>query len=434
MDEQKVKEYQDAIEKKDKQMKLLIQRIKSMESTETDYRNLKESFNKKEEECRNLQEKIKFLEKKTEDVYKNVSSAQNISDVSELRKQFENNAMVLNNLIDTYKQNINEKNDNIQNLSKELSQIQGQLEEEKKKNESLSQVNLVKYDPKSQEMQQIKISSENSSLKQRLINSEEKVERLQTELQNLKQDQIEKEKQNKINYDLVKSELSHKSKSYTQLLKDFQTTNQSLNHICEDLEKSKYFAEKYEKESQIQEKKYFKLENELFEIKSENMNLKSQIKGNEIELESLRKRVKELESKFNEAKLSKQIFPVNYFYMRMQIQGHIIFQKEGDKKYVLYIENRVATRSFSFLDAEIRKDQTDPTKIFVKLIKENAEEEYFTNESNKLVECYENFKKKAIENADFSTTSTVKENQPSTVSTQNPENMRKKLNKNLFEF
>jgi chromosome segregation protein len=388
---------------------------------------LKDSLSKKEEECRGYIEKLKSLERKNDEMYKNVTTG-NISDLNELKKQFDKDTLMLNELIKTLKNGINEKNENLQKLTEELNLTKNLLEEEKKKNENLSNINNSKFDPKSTEIQFYKISTENSSLKTKLMNCEEKIEKLFESSEKLKNEKLEIEKSLKNSLDLVKSELNFKNNSYKILLKDYQNTNATLTHSQEELEKSKYFQMKYEKEKLINETKMRNLENEIINYQTESDGLKTRLKSNEIEIENNRKKIKELESRVADIKLSKQIFDVTYFYMRMQIPGRIIMQREGNS-FSFSIENRTSTRKYSFLDIEIRKDANDPNKIIIKFIKENSEEEYYSNDVIKIIEIYEDFKKKTIESSDFTTIK--KEDKTNTG--KKAQIAQEKL-KNLFEF
>jgi hypothetical protein len=361
---------------------------------------LKEQFTKKEEDCKALIDKVKSLERKNEDIYKNVTSG-NISDFNEIKKQFEKEKTILNELIKTYKTGLDEKSDSLVKITEELNLSRIDLEDEKKKNEILVNINNSKFDPKSQELQFYKISTENSSLKSKLLNSDEKIEKLNETIEKLIKDKTESEKFNKISLDLLKKDFDIKNSSYNTLLKDYQNTNQILTHTQDDLEKAKYFNIKYEKDNLTLEKKLKSLDNEVIDIKSENQGLITRLKGNEIEIEMNRKKVKEYESKLAEYKLSKQSFEVTYIYLRMPIEGRITFQKEGDQ-YSVQIHNRTATRKYSFLDLDILRDPNENNKIIVKFIKESSQEEYFCNDFSKLLEYYEEYKKKAIEMTDFS--------------------------------
>lgn len=362
--------------------------------------NLKERLFKKEEECKTLTEKIKSLERKNEDIYKNVTTV-NISDINEIKKQFEKEKIILNELLKTYKNSNDEKLDSLAKLNEELSLAKAELNEEKTKNDTLTSLNNAKYDSKSIEIQFYKISTENSSIRSKLINLEEKVKKLTEMLEMSKNDKITMENNLNISLELVKNELNIKNVSYNTLISDYLNTNTVLSHTQEDLDKAKYFNNKYENDNINLEIKLKSIQSELIDFKSENEGLKSRIKGNEIELDTNRKKIKELESKLAEYKLSKQVFEVTYIYLRMPIEGRITFQKEGEQ-YSVQIHNRTSTRKYSFIDLEITKDPIENNKIIIKFLKENNQEEYFCNEFAKLLEYYEEYKKKAIEVTDFS--------------------------------
>ncbi len=121
---------------------------------------LKEQLEKKEDECKNLTEKIKASERKNEDIYKNVTSG-NISDFNEIKKQFDKEKMILNELIKTYKTGLDEKTEMVIKVQEELIEVRNDYEEEKSKYETLMNFNNTKYDYKSQDIQLHKISTEN---------------------------------------------------------------------------------------------------------------------------------------------------------------------------------------------------------------------------------------------------------------------------------
>lgn len=361
---------------------------------------LKENLNKKEQENNILAEKIKNLERRNEDIYKNVTSG-NISDLNEIKKQYEKDKDIMTEIMKKYKGCIDEKSEALSNLLKENNLLKSELEEEIKKNENLLALNNSKYDSKTLEIQFYKISTENSSLRKKIINYEEKIERLNESNEKFKTQKSESEKLYMDSLSLLKKELEFKNNSYNTLLKDYHNTIQILTHSEEDLEKNKTFNMKYEKEILVLEKKIKTLENELINYKADNQGLITRIKGNESELEINRKKIKDIESKLNEHKLSKQVFEVTYIYLRMPLEGRITFQKEGEQ-YSVLIHNRTATRKYSLLDLDIFRDPNENNKIIVKFIKENNQEEYFCNDLQRFFEYFEEYKKKAIESSDYS--------------------------------
>jgi hypothetical protein len=396
---EKIKKYEETIKKLHG-----INEINKNKYTE-EINQLKENLSKKEQENNSLSDKIRSLERKNEDIYKNVTSG-NISDLNEIKKQFDKDKTIMTELLKTYKNTIDEKTETISNLMKDINLIKSDLEEERKNNESLLAVNNAKYDSKSLEMQFYKISTENSSLRTKTINYEEKIDKLNETNEKLKSQQLDSEKLYMDSLSLLKKELEFKNNSYKTLLKDYQSTLQILTHSEEDLEKAKSFNLKYEKENLILERKIKSLENDLIDVKAENQGLLTRLKGNESEIEINRKKLKEIESKLTEHKLSKQVFEVTYIYLRMPLEGRITFQKEGDQ-YSVLIHNRTATRKYSFLDLDIFRNPNENNKIIVKFVKENNQEEYFCNDLQRFFEYYEEYKRKAIESSDFSSRNKV---------------------------
>jgi hypothetical protein len=361
---------------------------------------IKDQLAKKEEECRSMSEKVKSLEKKNEDIYKNVTSG-NISDINEIRKSFEKEKIIQAELIKTYKTALNEKSESLQSLQAETQLMRLELDEEKKKNDNLLLMNSSKYDFKSQEMQFFKVSTENSSLKTKLLIAEDKIEKLNDSLDKTISQKNEIEKLSNDSFLLIKKELEIKNSSYVKLLKDYQNSLSMLTSAQTDYEKAKYFNSKYEKDNLTLEKKLNSLENEIIDLKSEKQGLLTRIKGNESELETNRKKVQEYENKLAEYKLSKQVFEVTYIYLRMALEGRITFQREADQYYIM-IHNRTATRRYTFLELEFVRDNSERNKFIIKFLKENNQEEYFCNDLARLIEYYEEYKKKIVETSDFS--------------------------------
>ena len=93
--------------------------------------------------------------------------------------------------------------------------------------------------------------------------------------------------------------------------------------------------------------------------------------------------------------------------MSLTLNRNIIIEKEGNG-FSFIIENRTATRKFSFLDVDLFCDQNDPSKVTIKFNRDDVTEEYFTREAKRLVETFADFKKKVIEMTD--STSTEKTN------------------------
>ena len=104
--------------------------------------------------------------------------------------------------------------------------------------------------------------------------------------------------------------------------------------------------------------------------------------------------------------------------MSLTLNGNIIIEKEGDS-FSFIIEKRTATRKFSFLDVEITIDSGDPTKLILKFIKGGEIEEYYTKEAKRLLETFNDFKRKVIEMTDeTSDVKSIKESQEKVVKTE----------------
>jgi hypothetical protein len=359
-------------------------------------KELTELNNKKDEEIRQYIEKLKTLERRNDDAYKNVAT-NNISDINEIKNSNEKEKLVLNELIKTLKNNLNEKNQDVQKSREDINELRLLLEEERKKNDTITTINLAKFDAKSIEVQFYKLSTENSSLRTKLANAEEKLEKILEQNEKLKAEKLENEKINKQNSDLINSELSTKNGSLKTLLKDYYNTTKTLNLNLDDLNKAKFFNRKYEDDIASLQKKLRSQENELVDLRVENESMRTRIKGNDAELENTRRKLKEYENKISEIRLSKQVFDVTYYYMNsVSMVGKFIMMREGEK-FVFIIENRTSSRKLSFVDIDLRRDLKDPAKLYVRFVKDNTEEEYYSGELNKIFEYFEDFRKKSIE-------------------------------------
>jgi hypothetical protein len=371
------------LDEKDKTIRKLARMVKDNETKAND------EIRKRDEEIKNLHEKIKNLEKRSDDVFKQVTTG----NYSEVKAQYEKESLRLNETLKILRNNVEEKNENIAKSRDEMNELRLLIQEERKKNDSLLSMNRAT----NPDLQFYKIVNENSSHKTKLLNAEEKIEKLLETIEKLKADKIEVDKNNKINIDLIQSELNFKNNSYKQLIQDYENTNKVLQNNLEQLKKANYFSKNYEEEFKKSERRKNEIEKELIEIKSQSEGLKMRLKGNESELEINRKKIIDYEFKLDEYRLSKQVFDITYYYMSsLPVTGRIIMMREGEN-FVLSIENRTSSRKCSFLEIDILKDNKDATKIYLRFLRENTEEEYFTNEIDRLLEFFNDFKRRAIE-------------------------------------
>ena len=424
---------QDIINKQKLDIKKLAQMVKD---TQTRYQeeitNIKEELTKRDEEIKDLKEKLKSSEKSNNHIFKNLAKG-NVSELTDLQKQYEKEILVNKELIKTYSNTIKEKNQEISKFSEEVIYLRGLNEEEKKKSEFYLMNIKHKLELKSQDVEIYKLMTENSSLKTKLINLEENLEKKSEIIEKLNEEITSSAKNLIDNIDSLKIDLTLKEKSYTILIKDYHSTAGILHNIQEDLEKCRFMNKKADSDLEEMKFKYNNTEKEVIELKIENENLKTKIKGKECEVDILHRKLKDTESMALEYKLSKQIFNVRYNYLKMYMDGMIIMKKEDNYFYFL-IENKTSTRTFTFLDVDLRRDFNDPLKFFVRFLKENKEEEYYYNDVNKIFDFFEDFRRKTIENSEI-----YQENESKIVETkQNNENKKKvvvhkKIN-NLFEF
>lgn len=386
----------DIIKKQKLDIKKLAQMVKDTQtrSNET-IMTLKEEIEKKDEENKSLKEKLVNLEKSNNDILKNLAKGK-VSEVIEVQKQYENEILVNKELIKTYSNTIKEKNQEISKFSDEVIYLRNLLEEEKKKSEFYLTNMKYKLELKSSDVEIYKLMTENSALKTKLINLEENLDKKSDTIEKLKEEINNNSKSFTDKIDNLKIQLNFKEKSYCTLIKDYHNTTSIMSNLEIELEKNKFLTNKLENDLDEMKMKLGITNKENIELKAENENLKTKVKGKDCEVDILAKKLKETELKALDYKLSKQIFNVKYNYLKMLMDGSFIMKKE-DNNYYFMIENKTSTRTFSFLEIDLRGDYNDPNKIFVRFLKDNIEEEYFYQDVNKIMDYFEDFRRKAIE-------------------------------------
>jgi hypothetical protein len=380
----------DEIIKKQKQdMVKLAQIIKDLQlKNGTDFKTLKEENN-------SLKEEIKNMGKTTNDMMKHMAKG-DISDLTYIQKQHDIELNINKEIIKNLTETMKEKNEEIEKFSEEIIYLRGLLEEEKKKTEFYFNNIRNKLQLNSQEVELYKLMSENSSLKTKQINLEEKFENKKEYIKKLKEEINNLSKNSADKLDDLKIELNLKEKSYMNLIKDYHNTTEILFNIQIELEKKKVLLIKTEEDFDQLKFNLIKIEKENFEIKNDYEKLKIQLKGKECEVDILAKKLKETEMKALDFKLTKQIFNIKYNYLTMTIDGCIKMEKE-DGNYYFVIENKTSTRTFKFIDIDIWNDNNEKNKFFIKFLSNNTQEEYYYEDVNKLIEYFEDFRRKSLE-------------------------------------
>jgi len=421
----------DVINKQKLDIKKLAQMVKDTQnkSNET-IMTLKEEIEKKDEENKSLKEKLKNLEKSSNDVLKNIAKGK-ISEVCDVQKQYENEILVNKELIKTYSNTIKEKNQELSKFSEEVIYLRNLLEEEKKKSEFYLTNMKHKLQLKSSDVEIYKLMTENSALKTKLINLEENLDKKGDTIEKLTEELNNSIKNFSDANDNLKIELNLKEKSYSSLIKDYHNTASILNNLQVELEKNKFLSNKLENDLEEMKLKNSILDKENMDLKANNENIQTKLKGKDCEVDILAKKLKETELKALDYKLSKQIFNVRYNYLKMQLDGSLIMKKE-DNNYYFVIENKASTRTFNFLEVDLRGDFNDQNKIYIRFLRDNKEEEYFYQDVNKIMDYFEDFRRKAIE------VSSMYLDNKSNIS-NNPQEQKRKVVakekiKNLLEF
>ena len=157
----------------------------------------------KDNEINRLKDMNKSTEKKPEEIYK-LSQKVNISDIQELKHQFDVEKLSLTELINTLKNDICKKNELIEKLNKELDISRNNLELERKLNIKYFEINspLLKLNTDKIRVDYHRISCENVSIKVKLYNLEEKFDLItkDNELLLKEKENMEKNLQEKNNF------------------------------------------------------------------------------------------------------------------------------------------------------------------------------------------------------------------------------------------
>ena len=356
----------------------------------------------KDNEINRLKDMNKSTEKKPEEIYK-LSQKVNISDIQELKHQFDVEKLSLTELINTLKNDICKKNELIEKLNKELDISRNNLELERKLNIKYFEINspLLKLNTDKIRVDYHRISCENVSIKVKLYNLEEKFDLItkDNELLSKEKENMEKNLQEKNNF--YQNILSKMKNSYDKLVKNLTKISNNYHESTKKImELSKF---KINKEKEIKELNITNtvLEKENMTLKSENEAMRKRIQTNEYQINSLKNEIKDLEKTIAENKFSKKVFFVSYTYLSVPMNGNITIEKDVNGNFYFIIENRTSTRKLSFLDVDVTIDPNYKNKIIVNLLKAKIKEEYTTSEAKILVDTFNEFKKKVIELTDI---------------------------------
>jgi hypothetical protein len=356
----------------------------------------------KDNEINRLKDMNKSTEKKPEEIYK-LSQKVNISDIQELKHQFDVEKLSLTELINTLKNDICKKNELIEKLNKELDISRNNLELERKLNIKYFEINspLLKLNTDKIRVDYHRISCENVSIKVKLYNLEEKFDLISkdNELLLKEKENMEKNLQEKNNF--YQNILSKMKNSYDKLVKNLAKISNNYHESTKKImELSKF---KINKEKEIKELNITNtvLEKENMTLKSENEAMRKRIQTNEYQINSLKNEIKDLEKTIAENKFSKKVFFVSYTYLSVPMNGNITIEKDVNGNFYFIIENRTSTRKLSFLDVDVTIDPNYKNKIIVNLLKAKIKEEYTTSEAKILVDTFNEFKKKVIELTDI---------------------------------
>ena len=361
----------------------------------------KKELEEKDKEINKLKEINKSSEKKPEEIFK-FSEKINISDIKELKQQFDKDKLALNNLIITLKNDIEKKNELITQLNKELDISRTNLELERKLNIKYFEINspLFKFNSDKIRVDYHRISCENITIKVKLLNLEEKLDLITKNNETLLKEKENFEKNLQEKNDFYQNILKKMKNSYDKLILNMsKISNNYQSSTKKIMELSKY---KINKEKEIRELNITNtaLEKENMTLKAENEGMRKRIQTNEYQINSLKNEIKDLEKTIAENKFSKRVFFVSYTYLSVPMNGNITIEKDVNGNFNFILENRTSTRKLSFLDVDVTIDPNYKNKIIVNLLKYKIKEEYTTSEAKALVETFNEFKKKVIESSD----------------------------------
>jgi len=361
----------------------------------------KKELEEKDKEINKLRDINKSTEKKPSEIFK-FSEKINISDIKELKQQYDKDKLSLNNLIATLKNDIAKKNELITQLSKELDISRTNLELERKLNIKYFEINspLFKFNSDKIRVDYHRISCENITIKVKLLNLEEKLDLITKNNETLLKEKETFEKNMQEKNDFYQNILKKMKNSYDKLILNMsKISNNYQSSTKKIMELSKY---KINKEKEIKELNITNtaLEKENMTLKAENEGMRKRIQTNEYQINSLKNEIKDLEKTIAENKFSKRVFFVSYTYLSVPMNGNITIEKDVNGNFNFILENRTSTRKLSFLDVDVTMDPNYKNKIIVNLLKYKIKEEYTTSEAKALVETFNEFKKKVIESSD----------------------------------
>ena len=354
----------------------------------------------------------KSIEKKNEEIFQ-FSTKVNISDINELKHQFDSDRLVLNEMINTLKKDIIKKNELIEQLNKELDSNRSSLELERKLNLKYFDLNspLLKLSSDKIRIDYHRVSCENTSIKAKLLNLEEKIENLTIENEALIKRNENLEKNGENNNVFYQKILKKMKDSYDRIIKNYSKTSTNYQESTKKIMELSKAKMNNEKEIKELNKNNMDLEKENITLKSENEGMRKRIQTYEYQINSLKNEIKELEKTMAENKFSKRVFFVSYTYLSMPMNGNITIEKDINGNFSFIIENRTSTRKMSFLDVDVSIDPNYKNKIIVNLHKSASKEEYTTSEAKVLVDTFNEFKKRVIEVSDVgSETKSIHEN------------------------
>lgn len=313
-------------------------------------------------------------------------------------------------LINNFKITVDDKNLIIKNMMEEITELRSKLEELKENEQTNYKFIIAKLSKHNIDNEYIKQSKEFSSLKYLKQDLELKVSEIKEEKEDLIKEnisylgQIENLNQ-QINSSETKNKIKHEKEKYYNLLNNYRVFACISEHNTLENKRLKYFNELMQQDMIDVNNLNLQLKNKLIEVESEIEKYQILIRGNQSELEYLREKNKSLKQIIDEMQLSKKSYIVSYYYLGISYEGRIIFEKVDENEYTFKIETKMSTRKINWLDYDAFIDSANNIVKF-KSKTEGTEEDYYSEDYNKIYSDFELFKKKSIETSKLKTINT----------------------------
>ena len=396
------------------------QKIQNLMSTCKFLKEEKESYarklSEKEQEYNILREKYEQLlkEKKEDKAFEldsnknndarfSISTSININKVITLEKEkleetLRNNkeensqqSITQINLFKKLKEDINLKNNQIIDLMKENDKLKIEMEKIKANLIENNKLVLSKV-LNNLDSEFIKMSRENVNLK-----SDKK------QLENKIADQLKTIENNEISEKYKRFYLEHVNEktnvdSFNIKLKNIMSVikiySDFSNRLLTENRRYKFLEQKNLHDIEIFSNDKVILIDKIAELDSSIVNKDIQIKGNRCEIDHLKKNVSELKKEIESIRGSKNTYIITYYYLGISNEGKIIFDRK-DNQYNIFLDTKFLNSKLNLFEENIKKVDNNSF-----ILQNNT---YYSKEIDEIITCFNEFKKKYIENNKYVT-------------------------------